>query len=498
MVRILTFLLILALVTSARADFLVENTSETDTVQLEGVVTSQAVESFGLTGVLRCAGDGEGFAIVFLDAAYHQDDSPPTIDRYEEPNIVRSIAFGFDTSNPPTTDPFDANGNIEGRPEREISIHVNGVELANRTAIDFANDKDIPVSIEVKFVVGGAEVNCKLGETLVYDRYFLPGVEPIAPRLLLGASVGSGAVALTQTDFVIGDAAQGFAQPIRVVVFDKQLISSATSREAKSLVEFAVVPKEIGRVIATLKLEAPKDGVDPWDRRGALYLVNENRQRFEIMRFMTPFARDGQWKIDVTDFLPLFVGQESFLCFIDTWRNGFLASVYLDFYPGKIEHRPISVVNLWQGEPIMGDTQMPIKNFFDQKTVLVPEGTKSARVRIMATGHGQEPNTSNAAEFMPIERTLTVNGQSFVNSLWKTDNYLNPLRPQKGTWKYDRAGWGPGSVVEPWLIDITNQTIGAHDLTLDYQLAPYTNEAKDAGNPPIHWIESQVIFYDGE
>lgn len=493
--RIFTFILVLACVSSARADFTVDNANEVDTAQLEDVITRQAVESFGFTGTLKCAGDGEGFAIVFLDARYHKKDELPTIDRYEEPNIVRSIAFGFDTSNPATTDPFDANGNIEDRLQREVSIHVNGVELANRMAIDFAKDEEIAIAIDVKFVLGGAEVTCKLGETLVYDRFFLPDVEPIAPRLLLGASVGSGAISLTKTDFVIGDAAPDFPQPMRVILFDKQLVSSNESREPRSLVEFGIVPKDIGRVIATLKLEAPKDGFDPYDRRGAIYLVNENRQRFEIMRFMTPFSRDGQWKIDVTDFLPLFTDQKSFVCFIDTWQKGFLASVYLDFYPGKPERMPISVVNLWQGEPIMGDSNMPIENFFDEKTVLVPEGAKSARVRIMATGHGQEPNTNNAAEFMEIQRTLTVNDKSYDNTLWKTDNYLNPCRPQKGTWKYDRAGWAPGSVVEPWLIDITKQ-IDAHDLTLDYKLAPYKNESTDVGNPPIHWIESQVIFYD--
>src|SRR3712207_7924990 len=53
--------------------------------------------------------------------------------------------------------------------------------------------------------------------------------------------------------------------------------------------------------------------------------------------------------------------------------------------------------------------------------------------------------------FMPSKRTLTVTGnatqKTWDNILWKTDNYLNPCRPQGGTWKYDRAGWAPGDIV---------------------------------------------------
>ncbi|HQY88672.1 MAG TPA: hypothetical protein PK402_08435, partial [Tepidisphaeraceae bacterium] len=117
MIRFLRILvLILFSAGAARADdFVVDGAAETDTVMLHPVLTARPVESFTFTGTIHCKGDGEGLAIVFLDAAYHKDDSLPAHERYEEPNIVRSIAIGFDTSNPATTDPFNADGNIEDR-----------------------------------------------------------------------------------------------------------------------------------------------------------------------------------------------------------------------------------------------------------------------------------------------------------------------------------------------------------------------------------------------
>ena len=105
------------------------------------------------------------------------------------------------------------------------------------------------------------------------------------------------------------------------------------------------------------------------------------------------------------------------------------------------------------------------------------------------------PNTDNAAEFMPLGRTLTVNGESFRNVLWKTDNYLNPCRPQGGTWKYDRAGWAPGDVVRPWEVEVTHLITDARELRVEYALDPYVNEARGQTWAPFHRTESQVVLY---
>jgi hypothetical protein len=91
-----------------------------------------------------------------------------------------------------------------------------------------------------------------------------------------------------------------------------------------------------------------------------------------------------------------------------------------------------------------------------------------------------------------------VNGEAHPNLLWKTDNYLNPCRPQGGTWKYDRAGWAPGDVVRPWIVDCPGPLAGA-TLSLGYALDPYVNENRGQTWDPFHQVTSYLVLYrDGE
>jgi len=97
---------------------------------------------------------------------------------------------------------------------------------------------------------------------------------------------------------------------------------------------------------------------------------------------------------------------------------------------------------------------------------------------------------------MPSDRTVYVNRHEFKNQLWKTDCYLNPCRPQGGTWKFDRTGWAPGSVVEPWQINLTEIVKTDRELKVEYVPMSYRNTSEGDHYKPHHWIESQMIFYE--
>ena len=444
---------------------------------------------------------GEGLGLLLLNADLAGRDAPVApLELPEEPNVADAIGIGFDSRNPASNDAFDADGNLYDRPQREVSVHVDGREILNRQSADFATGEPVPLLVRLDFVVGGAKLTVRVGEVSVYENEFLPSVRPFVPRLVIAARAG-GKVKLdvAKLDVKTGPSAgDAFPSPRRVVLFDKSVVSVATSREPSAVIGFNDLPKEVGRVICTLKLATPPGGaMDKWDRRGALYLYTPDKQRYEVLRFKTPFLKEWEWQADVTDFLPLLNGTQKFGMFIDTWRDGFAMSAMLDFYPGKPERTPIKVVNLWQGEPIIGDAKMPVQKFFDEKTVPMPPGATGAKVRMIVSGHGQFPNSKNAAEFLGLGRSLWVNRREFQNLLWKTDNYLNPCRPQKGTWKYDRAGWGPGAITPAWVIDldpIVRQS--PKELTLDYAIMDeYVNEHIGKGDPPTHWVDGQVIFY---
>ncbi len=460
--------------------------------------SSEPVSWLEVGGSVRFDSGGEGFGILIMNAdVVGKDAAIQTVDQWEEPSRLDAIGIGFDSKNPESADPFDANGNYYDRAQREMSLHVDGREIFNRLSADFATGQFVPIVIRIEYVTGGAELTAVVGGETVYDKEFLPAVKPFAPRVAIGARAGAKVkLDLQNFEVKLGPALKlPPAPPTHVVLFEKTTIGQNT-REAMAVTRFSDLPDNIGRVIATIKLENPPGGMDKWDRRGALFLYSADKQQYEIVRFMTPFMREWEWQVDVTDFLPLFTNQQNFGLYIDTWRDGFQVSASLDFYPGPIAHRPIAVANLWKGDPIIGDAHLPISNFFDQKTVIAPPGATGAKVRIVATGHGQLPNTKGAGEFYQLNRELSVNGQKFTNTLWTTDNYLNPCRPQKGTWKYDRAGWGPGRVTTPWCVDVTPILAKNRELTLDYRIVDdYVNENIGKGAPPTHWIDSQVIFY---
>ena len=187
----------------------------------------------------------------------------------------------------------------------------------------------------------------------------------------------------------------------------------------------------------------------------------------------------------------------------------FLVSFTLDFYPGEPERTPIKVVNLWTGDAEIGNPENPTSVFYKSIATGVPEGTTSARVRMTVTGHGMYPNSKNAGEFMPIWRTLTLRTdestgdvlegdyimQSARDHLWKTDVYLNPCRPQGGTWKFDRSGWAPGDKVEPWCVDTQPEFVFGEQLVVEYTLDEYLNEGRGETWAPHHWTDAQLVFY---
>ena len=79
--------------------------------------------------------------------------------------------------------------------------------------------------------------------------------------------------------------------------------------------------------------------------------------------------------------------------------------------------------------------------------------------------------------------------------LWKTDVYLNPCRPQGGTWKFDRSGWAPGSKVEPWIVDVQREFVFGETITVEYVLDEYLNEGRGETWAPHHWTDAVIVFY---
>lgn len=438
---------------------------------------------------------GIGFALVNTRLAGRTGPGPK-LPVWERPNLPRALAVGLKTLDPPNRNWFDPNGNIYDRPQHEVSLHWNGHELANALSpVAYEDGRPHRVLARVRFVSGGGVVTVSIDGQAVYSDLFLAGLQPYECRAAFGlrraGDAGGCAVLLQSLQW--RDAAPVTRRPERRRVFNNVVLDSG-HQQVSSEVSLPPPGDPAGRVVLTLTLGAPVGGIDPWDRAGSVYAWDDVGQRIEVLRFITPFGRPYQWKVDVSDFQSVLRGKRKMALSIGTWVKGWRVSVDLDYYHEPLVRQAFRVTNLWSGDWDYGNPADPLAAKFATRKLTLDPTMRNCKLRVLVTGHGMSPNTNNAAEFMPSKRTVTVNGTAFENTLWKTDNWLNPCRVQGGTWKFDRAGWGPGSICEPWEIDLTRLVAPGQPVTVGYKPDDYVNQ--NAGKSrACHIVEAQLVEY---
>ena len=462
----------------------------------------------------------KGVGLVLFDRSeYPRGLIIPDAFQWDEPNAPYTVAIALDTHNPPpadtevTTDAegntrypmgwFDEFGNWYDRPQRELSVHVDGTEIHNLLCpVEYRTGEPVDIAAELRFVMGAGLLDVSVAGETVIDDLPLLGLRPFDAGARAGSADGLGSI--DEPTLASSGAIDGalMARPVRVPVFTDYFVH-AGDRTPQTQADFSAIPDRVARVVATLTLAEPEVGYDHWDKKGVIYIwdprENAEPERFELLRFITPFRKGWTWKADVTHLLPLLKDQRTLGIDIGTYMKGWLVSFDLDFYEGESEMEPLKVVKLWSGDVEIGNPDNPPSNTFADRTVPVPADATHAHVYTTATGHGMSPNTDNAGEFMPLGRTLTARSESchlsVYNMLWNEDVYLNPCRPQRGTWKFDRAGWAPGSLVLPWRVDVTEVMTPCSTLTIGYALDDYLNEGRGQTWAPHHWTESVVVFF---
>jgi len=474
------------------------------------VLSDQVTSNINLKWQMAVMPGSEGCGVALLDDSIYSGDSLDlNIDKWHEPGLTGSFAIGFDISDPPTSAWFGPDGNFYNRPQREISLHWDNTEIVKiLSPVEFRADPEeeeyINFQLDLKYVVGGADITLQVNDEKVFDHYFIPEMMPYPVRLALGAQTGEQTtnVYIDNIELDLFEIREPTISYATFNLFSEQPVFVET-RETEHQVRFPKFKSEVGRVILTLTIADMPGGYDPWDE-GAGIFIWEDSIRYELCRFITPYHRGYVWKYDVTDFLPLLKGEKQIDLFVSTWmqkaetpeeQKGWLISADLDFYFGSPQRTPVEVRNLWEGNFEYGNPLDPMSDHLPRLKMEIPEGVTDARLRFMVTGHAMHPNSKNAAEFMPANRTVYVNGAEFENTLWKTDCYLNPCRPQDGTWKFDRAGWAPGSIVDPWIIEIKDTITEIDTLTIDYVPMAYRNLSEGDHWKPHHRFESQIIFY---
>jgi hypothetical protein len=471
-----------------------------------------AYEATALRCKLLVSAGGDGAAFLFLNTAEYGARGPaPFVRSWAEPNLRGTFAVGIDVHNPKTDEMFGPWGNYRGEPEREVSLHWDGREIVKRVApVEFRGDSVpggwVDCVIDVRHVVGGAEVTMALAGAKVFDRYFVAEMLPYEMRLAVGA--GTRTDATTEFDvkdlvFERTESARPRRAPLHFEVFNHVLTDNSKVAFEK---EVALPPAswEFGRVILTLDIHDAGSAWDEWDRNGEVSIFTADGKKLGIVPFITSYRTECHWKVDVTHFRPWLSDKARFEVRAGTtfYKNrGYMMSVALDFYHGKPELEPYRVVPIWVGTAKYKSADNHFRDFFTPRTVAIDESAKAARLFVTTTGHSQ------IGEFVPSKRTIVFRGapgapeQRFANTLWKDDCYLNPNRPQFGTWKFSRAGWAPGDVVRPWWIDLTQYLVPGATAELRYVPEPYDFSGEE--QPPAqkeidkasHVVRAYLILY---
>ena len=459
---------------------------------------------------MRVLEGGDGGAFVFLNTDEYGARGPaPFLKNWVEPNLRKTFAVGIDVHNPPSEEMFTPWGNYMNQPQREVSLHWDGREIVKRVAPEEFRGGFASVAIHLQHVVGGAEVTLKIGGALVYDHEFIAHVEPYPARLAIGA--GTRADVATEFDvkeihFDTGRELPKARPPLHVEVFNHVLTDNATTAYTTE-VDLPPADWAFGRVILTLDIHDAGKAWDEWDRNGEVSIFDGER-KLGIVPFITSYRTECHWEVDVTHFRPLLVGKRRFEIQAGTtfYKNrGYMMSVALDFHHGTPEFEPYRVVPLWHGTARYGTDENHFQDFFTPQSVTIDEEAQGARIFTTTTGHSQ------IGEFTPSKRAIVFqpvhdaqdeqDEQRFEHTLWKTDCYLNPNRPQFGTWQYSRAGWAPGDVVRPWILDLTPHLRPGQTALVRYESSPYVFDPQGERPEPAqlaaaqHVVRSYLVLY---
>ncbi|MBO4690215.1 MAG: hypothetical protein J5621_05010 [Paludibacteraceae bacterium] len=301
-------------------------------------------------------------------------------------------------------------------------------------------------------------------------------------------------------------------------------------------VSFPQNTDQYGRVLLGYRMCGWNQGPAEWDMTTMIKIRDkETGQWLEFVRAITPYGGNfgASWEkifyIDVTEFLPMLKGETDFRIFYCGWdatekRAHAVQLTYYFFkeknpygkpcgcqkiYDSTLPNEGSNGYRAWsygvKGWSIEDDSRL------GQRTINLPAGTKRVLVRVCITGHGQDayngdgyyPNrqntySENGAEFDHNWYDVILDGEKMVQrgDIWEINSGANNYK-QAGTYRYNRAGWGPGKPcnVHHWIIrDIKSKD---QQLTLDLNLDEYVSPCTkpNDNNVACYYVMADAFFY---
>lgn len=293
-------------------------------------------------------------------------------------------------------------------------------------------------------------------------------------------------------------------QPVtRVLAFDNTPIYFTGNDNQRDVLAPSNFPAggSFSKITMHISLACPTGGCDPWDRYGTIGVVIPSTDVqfgdsqppptiIELARFMTPYGVGASWSTDVTNLRPILRGTVTLAAHIDTWVGpgnasgaGWQLTTWFTMKPGKPIRESVAVIPVWSPREVRyGDPVVPTAVDAPAVALAVPAGGSFA-LRTLVTGHGQG-NKNDCSEFCSTTQTIRVSGESHQLDLWRKDCATSGAYGQLGNYWYSRAGWCPGDLVKPWVIEL-GQRISKTITKFSYGVTPYVNTCRPGATPPV-------------
>lgn len=294
-------------------------------------------------------------------------------------------------------------------------------------------------------------------------------------------------------------------------------------------VNFPESTDKYNRAILTYRMGGWNEGPADWDMTTMIMLKDPNTGEFyELARAFTPYGGyfDVNWEklyyMDITEYLPMLKGNVEFHIYYGGWdatdKKAHTVTLTFDFYEGEKDKETIFYQKIYdsrassnigyrswaygvEGNSIEDAERLGLRE------VQLPKEVKSLLMKVSISGHGADrgvfpdrnngkgKRANNAAEFDENFYRVILNGnQTYEGHIfYENDSTYR----QAGTYKYDRANWGPGLPLKVDWLEIHNLPKDGK-LNIDFDLDRFTSKVNDLKGEGVanYIIEVDIFGYD--
>ncbi|GEM_PF-3873036 len=250
-----------------------------------------------------------------------------------------------------------------------------------------------------------------------------------------------------------------------VTVFDNAMIEYSSGKQTVSTV-VSFPTDQYYRIQAELSLRSPcvscsDADCDPWDRIGSITMeapsADGQMQTLELIRFITPFGNSNTYVQDLSSYSPLLRGTKTVKAYVSTFLGKWFVTLKLKFRKSTL-NAPVTAAF-----PIFYSQFVSAANGDNTMTIQIPQN-RHVQLAFRSTGHNSQGR--NCDEFCQKVNEIYVDGM-LVKQLvpWRVDcGSMLPLNRCGSTASValSRAGWCPGDIVRPYLIDLGSLAPGTH------------------------------------